>query len=192
MSVTHMLLIDHESEQQTRILAKNMMDVAERYADRSYATSYRSIISFPSTRADLAHVGKWIKEEASVRGIKICVSPIKESDFFIEDGKLGLLACKLWQSFGTILLNDEPFSFLLSDTVLKMSDRFQFDSPYEAVLFKSGWFSINRHVCLMRAIPRTNARVKMLLEMGGRPYALSNIIHHLDKNCSCLRMTGVV
>lgn len=189
--VTHVLLIDSESEPQIEELTGNCVSLHQHFRDAFYEATrelisqvYRVVLVLREGRTDVLGLTSGIEAEMKAAEISFSVNKVAEEDMFMWKGKVGLLCCSLWTVAGALLLNDVPIPPTAAEPILDLANRLRHGSEHLA-LRRSGWFGTDFHVGLLA---RDSSVGYLLIKRRAihqlRPgHTLKDILRAMASNC---------
>jgi hypothetical protein len=187
--LTHLLLIDTETESKIRQLTGNCVSLRKRLSDVFYEESsslishvYSVVLALPESRTNLIRITVEIEAVMKSVGVNFSVNMVRDEDMFLAKGKVGLLSCSLWRIAGALLLNDVPISPTAIEHILDLANRLS-QSGKHLVLRKAGWFSTDFHVGLLASESSVGYLLKGSLSRFSPEHGLEDILKFMKFNC---------
>lgn len=187
--ISHLFLIDMETETQIRELANNCLEFVECLSDIFHEASHKMVSSvysvvfaLPESDTNLVRIGADIESQMKNSGLNFSVNKVRDEDMFLVKGKVGLLSCSLWRIAGTLLLNDTPIPLTAVEHIVGLANRLS-QSREQLVLRKAGWFGIDFHIGLLARDSSVGYLLKGSLVRFGPNHRLEDILRSMKSNC---------
>lgn len=188
--ITHLLLVDMETETQIRKLVGNCRAFAESLREVFHGAPlslisrvYNVVLAISESNKRLAHIVTDIEVEMKSAGLSFYVDSIREEDMFLVKGKVGLLFCSAgWNIASALLLNDVPIPLTAVERIVDIANRLS-HSGEKLALRKAGWFGVDYHIGLLAPYGSVGYLLKGFLSRFPLNHSVHDILRVMKSNC---------